>query len=73
MADNYLSKGNYLLRYFFNAGYDQTNGLCDAEGTDIYDDELHFLGSIYWKSPEEIIGLTDEEFDELRLEYGIID
>lgn len=63
------------FKYFFNAGLDKVTGICDGEGSDIYEKDdsggLHYIGSLYGYLPEEISGMTDDEFDEAMATSGI--
>ena len=58
-------KNTFKYRYFFNAGIDDRNGICDGEGCDIFevdeDGTQSFLGSIYNVFPEQLDQMTDEE------------
>jgi hypothetical protein len=70
-----MDKEKLEFRYFFNAGLDKTTGICDGEGTDIYERDdtggLHYIGSLYGYLPEEISGMTDSELDEAMATSGI--
>lgn len=63
------------FRYFFNAGLDKTTGICDGEGTDIYerDDngDLHYIGSLYGYVPTEVSRMSDDELEEAMSTSGI--
>ena len=63
------------FRYFFNAGLDKTTGICDGEGSDVFERDdsggLHYIGSLYGYLPEEISGMTDSELDEAMVTSGI--
>jgi hypothetical protein len=71
-----MDKKKLEFRYFFNAGLDKATGICDGEGTDIYerDDtgDLHYVGSLYGYLPEEISGMTESELDEVMEAAGIM-
>lgn len=63
------------FKYFFNAGLDKDTGICDGEGSDVYERDdsggLHYIGSLYGYLPEEISGMTDAELDEAMVTSGI--
>lgn len=65
-----MDRSKLTFRYFFNAGLDKTTGMCDIEGTDVYEDG-HYVGSIYWKLPNEIEEMEDDELEELFDENNI--
>ena len=65
-----MNRDNLEFRYFFNAGIDRVTCICDAEGTDVFQDGK-YIGSIYWKTPNEIASLDDDELDELFYENDI--
>lgn len=64
------------FRYFFNAGLDKVTGICDGEGSDIFERDdsgsLHYIGSLYDYLPEEISGMTDDELEEAIATSGIM-
>jgi hypothetical protein len=64
-----MDRDRLEFRYFFNAGLDKVTGLCDVEGSDVYeiDDngERHYLGSINYVMPDEIAEMDDDELDEV--------
>ena len=61
--------------YFFNAGIDKCTGICDGEGSDVFEIDLmggkHWIGSLYWVLPSEISLMDDDELEELLTENGI--
>ena len=63
------------FRYFFNAGLDRTTGICDAEGSDIFERDdsgaLHYIGSLYGYLPGEVSEMTDEELEQAMYACGI--
>ena len=63
------------FKYFFNAGLDKTTGICDGEGSDVYERDdfggLHYIGSLYGYLPEEISEMTDDELDAAMATSGI--
>lgn len=60
------TRGGYGLRYFFNAGLDKRTGVCDAEGTEFYDEDTgEYIGEVGGYTPEEIEEMTEEEFTKL--------
>ena len=64
------------FRYFFNAGLDKVTGICDGEGSDIFERDdsgsLHYIGSLYGYLPEDISGMSDEELEEAIATSGIM-
>ena len=64
------------FRYFFNAGLDRTTGICDGEGSDIYERDdsggLHYIGSLYGYLPSEISEMSDHELEEAMVTSGIM-
>ena len=71
-----MNRDKLEFKYFFNAGLDRMTGICDGEGSDVYerDDsgDLHYIGSLYGYLPEEISGMTDSELDEAMATSGIM-
>ena len=70
-----MNRERLEFKYFFNAGLDRTTGICDGEGSDVYERDasggLHYIGSLYGYLPEEISGMTDSELDEAMVTSGI--
>lgn len=66
-----MNRNEFELRYFFNAGYDARTNECDLEGTDVYLNS-HYVGSIHWVVPDDIEGMSDNEFFGLLDDNGII-
>ena len=70
-----MNRDKLEFKYFFNAGLDRTTGICDGEGSDIFERDdsggLHYIGSLYGYLPEEISGMTDSELDEAMVTSGI--
>ena len=64
------------FRYFFNAGLDKTTGICDGEGSDIFERDdsggLHYIGSLYGYVPSEVSEMTDDELEEAMATSGIM-
>ena len=71
-----MDRNRLEFRYFFNAGLDKTTGICDGEGSDIFErDEsgvLHYIGSLYDYLPEEISEMSDDELEEAIATSGIM-
>ena len=65
-----VARGGYEFDYFFNAGLDKRTLECDVEGVDVLENG-HYIGSINWKSEQDILDLTDQEFAEVLAENGI--
>ena len=63
-------RDGYVLRYFFNAGLDRKTLMCDAEGTEVYEDEKH-IGTIYNVTPRELCEMTEDEFYVTFAENGV--
>jgi hypothetical protein len=59
------------FRYFFNAGIDRITCECDVEGTDVFEDG-HYIGSVKWKTPEELEEMSDNELEEEFAWNGIL-
>ena len=63
------------FRSFFNAGPDKVTGICDGEGSDIFERDdsggLHCIGSLYGYLPEEISEMSDAELEEAIAISGI--
>ena len=70
-----MNRDKLEFKYFFNAGLDRTTGICDGEGSDVYERDdsggLHYIGSLYGYLPEEISGMTNSELDEAMASSGI--
>lgn len=70
-----MNREKLEFKYFFNAGLDKVTGICDGEGSDVYERDdsggLHYIGSLYGYLPEEISGMTDSELDEAMVTSGI--
>lgn len=70
-----MNRDRLEFKYFFNAGLDKATGICDGEGSDVYERDdsggLHYIGSLYGYLPEEISGMTDSELDEAMVTSGI--
>ena len=70
-----MNRDRLEFKYFFNAGLDKVTGICDGEGSDVYERDdsggLHYIGSLYNYLPEEISGMTDSELDEAMATSGI--
>lgn len=64
------------FRYFFNAGLDKVTGICDGEGSDVFERDdsggLHYIGSLYGYLPEDISEMSDDELEEAMATSGII-
>lgn len=64
------------FRYFFNAGLDKVAGICDGEGSDIFERDdsggLHYIGSLYGYLPEDISEMSDDELEEAMATSGIM-
>ena len=64
------------FRYFFNAGLDKTTGICDGEGSDVFERDdsggLHYIGSLYGYLPEDISEMSDGELEEAMAASGIM-
>jgi hypothetical protein len=65
-----VTRNGYEFKYFFNAGLDRRTLECDVEGVDVFEDG-HYIGSIKWKSEEDILDMTDEEFENILAENEI--
>ena len=70
-----MRRENLEFRYFFNAGLDKVTGICDGEGSDVFEhDELgtpHYIGSLYNIMPSELAEMEDPELENLLAENGI--
>lgn len=66
-----FNREDYTFKYFFNAGIDRVTCQCDVEGTDVFDAEGNYIGSINWVTPAEIDGMDDEELEELMLNNDV--
>ena len=70
-----MNRDKLEFKYFFNAGLDRTTGICDGEGSDIYEiddsDGAHYIGSLYGYLPSEVSGMSDGELEEVMAESGI--
>jgi len=76
MADIELEKNGYGFRYFFDAGIDRITGACDRSGVTVYEKDRkgnwHYAGEIAnGMDTCDIEDLTDEELNDLLIEYGI--
>lgn len=64
------------FRYYFNAGLDKRTGVCDEEGSDVFEKDvlgdIHYIGSIPWITPDDIAEMDDDEVEELLDENCII-
>ena len=64
------------FRYFFNAGLDKVTGICDGEGSDIFERDdsggLHYIGSLYGYVPSEVSEMSDDELEEAMATSGIM-
>ena len=64
------------FRYFFNAGLDKETGICDGEGSDVFERDdsgsLHYIGSLYGYRPGEVSEMTDDELEEAMAISGIM-
>lgn len=71
-----MDKERLEFRYFFNAGLDRTTGICDGEGSDIFERDdsggLHYIGRLYGYLPKEISEMTDDELEEAMATSGIM-
>ena len=69
-------RNGYGFRYYFNAGIDKVTGNCDEEGVDVYEkdskDEFHYIASLPHKSIDDIADMTDDEFEEVLAEHGVL-
>lgn len=63
-----MDRNKFRFDYFFNAGLDKVTGICDGEGSDVFERDdsggLHYIGSLYGYLPEDISEMSDEEFQE---------
>ena len=66
-----MNREELEFRYFFNAGFNRVTCECDVEGSDVYQNG-HYVGSVKWKTPEELSELTDEELEDVFLECDIL-
>ena len=70
-----MDRNRISFSYFFNAGLDKTTGICDGEGSDVFEvDDLgtpHYIGSIYGFMPVDLTGMEDKELENLFAECGI--
>lgn len=70
-----MDRERLTFTMFFNAGIDRITGMCDVEGSDVfeYDDDgtPHYIGSINWVLPEDISMMDDDELENLLAENGI--
>ena len=71
-----LIRDGYGFRYYFNAGLDKQTGECDAEGTDVFEQDKngkwHYIGDIKGVYPEEIKDMSDAEFEDCLAENYIM-
>lgn len=66
-----MDREKLTFKYFFNAGIDRTTGEWDVEGSDIFFDG-HYVGSVNWKTPDELEEMTDDELEEEFACNGIL-
>lgn len=66
-----MDREKLTFRYFFNAGLDRVTCECDVEGTDVFEDG-HYIGSVKWKTPEELEEMSDSELEEEFACNGIL-
>lgn len=71
-----MNRERLEFRYFFNAGLDKETGICDGEGSDIFERDdsgsLHYIGSLYGYLPGEVSEMTDDELEEAMATSGIM-
>lgn len=71
-----MDRNRLEFRYFFNAGLDKVTGICDGEGSDIFERDdsggLHYIGSLYGYLPEDISEMSDDELEEAMATSGIM-
>ena len=71
-----MDRDRLEFRYFFNAGMDWDTGICDGEGSDVFERDdsgsLHYIGSLYGYLPSEVSGMSDEELEEAMATSGIM-
>lgn len=64
-----IQRDSLEFSYFFNAGIDRVTGMCDAEGSDVFEVDnsgsRHYLGSLYDVHPTDISEMGDDELEEL--------
>lgn len=69
-------RDRYGFRYYFNAGIDKVTGNCDEEGLDVFDKDtegnFHYIASLPYKSVDDIAYMTDDEFEEVLAEHGVL-
>ena len=60
-----MDRDKFEFRYYFNAGINKATGMCDEEGSDVFDDNyvLHYIGSLPYIYPGDIADMTDEELE----------
>ena len=70
-----MDKERLKFKYFFDAGLDRTTGICDGEGSDIFERDdsgaLHYIGSLYGYLPSEVSEMSDEELEQAMYACGI--
>ncbi len=66
-----MDREKLYFRYFFNAGLDSVTCECDVEGTDVYY-EGHYVGSVKWKMPSELAEMTDDELEDVFVEWNVL-
>ena len=63
-----MNRENLEFRYYFNAGLNKETGICDEEGSDVFEIDSngssHYIGSIPFVFPSEISEMTDRELEE---------
>ena len=58
-----VTRGGYRFRYFFNAGLNKQTGICDEEGSDVFDEETNeFIGTISGVTPDSIEEMDEADF-----------
>jgi hypothetical protein len=71
-----MDRNRLEFRYFFNAGLDKMTGICDGEGSDVYERDdsggLHYIGSLYGYVPSEVSEMSDDELEEAMATSGIM-
>ena len=66
-----MDREKLTFKYFFNAGLDRVTCECDVEGTDVFEDG-HYIGSVKWKTPEDLEEMSDSELEEEFAWNGIL-
>lgn len=58
-----VTRGGYRFHYFFNAGHNKQTGICDEEGSDVFDEETNeFIGTISGVTPDAIEEMDEADF-----------